>query len=297
MTNAKQIRIALAQSHCGPDPAVNMVRALAAVQRAAEAGAALICLPELFRWPYFCQQQDYERFELAEPVPGPTTDALANWAQKLNVLIVTSLFERRGPGLYHNTAVVIDSNGQLVGQYRKVHVPEDPCYHEKFYFAPGELGFRSFETSAGRIGVVVCWDQWFPESVRLLALAGAQIVLVPTAIGWLAADTEQERADHLDAWLTVQRGHAIANGLFVAVCNRVGREGAIEFWGSSFVADPFGRILATAPRDAEELLLADCDLAEVERTRRSWPLLRDRRPDAYKGLLRQWLGGQSSTGC
>jgi len=276
--------IALLQMSCADDPGENLERTLARVEEAARCGARVVCLQELFRSRYPCQSEDPARFSLAEPVPGPTTQALSRLAQARSVTLIASLFERRAEGIYHNTAVVIDAQGRLLGCYRKMHIPDDPLYYEKFYFAPGDLGFRSFATPEVHLGVLVCWDQWFPEAARLTALAGAQILFYPTAIGWQFDEGAEVEAVQQDAWETVQRGHAIANGVFVAAVNRVGREGDIRFWGRSFVADPFGRVLARASGSEEETLVVDCDLARVEQVRREWPFLRDRRIDAYGDL-------------
>ena len=276
--------IGLVQMRCADDPGENLERALARVEEAAGSGARVICLQELFRSPYPCQSEDPARFSLAEPIPGPTTEAFSKLARARGVTLVASLFERRAEGVYHNTAAVIDAHGNILGLYRKMHIPDDPLYYEKFYFAPGDLGFRSFETREARLGVLVCWDQWFPEAARLTALAGAQILFYPTAIGWQFDEGKAVEAAQHDAWETVQRAHAIANGVFVAAVNRVGEEGEIRFWGQSFVADPFGRVLARASATGEETLLVDCDLALVEQVRREWPFLRDRRIDAYGDL-------------
>jgi len=275
--------IGLIQTRCSADPRENLERALVGIEQAAAAGARVVCLQELFRSPYPCQTEDASRFSLAEPVPGPSTEALAKVAAARGVAVVASLFERRTEGLYHNTAVVIDADGSLLGRYRKMHVPDDPLYHEKFYFTPGDLGFRSFAAAGARLGVLVCWDQWFPEAARLTALAGAQILFYPTAIGWQFDEGAEVDAAQHDAWETVQRAHAIANGVFVAAVNRVGEEGGIRFWGQSFVADPFGRVLARASTD-DETLLVECDLGLIEKVRRDWPFLRDRRIDAYDEL-------------
>jgi len=272
---------------CGEDPAENLDRALHGIEEAADRGAELVCLPELFRSRYFCQSEDVSRFELAEAVPGPTTEALAKRAAARGVTVVGSVFERRAPGLYHNTAVVLDEEGRLAGVYRKMHIPDDPLYYEKFYFTPGDLGFGAFATRRARVGPLVCWDQWFPEAARLAALAGAEVLVYPTAIGWQLDEGPEEDAAQHDAWETVQRAHAIANGVFVAVVNRVGPEEGIRFWGQSFVADPFGRILGRAGAEGEEVLVVECDLAEIERLRREWPFLRDRRVDAYADLQKR----------
>ncbi|MDH3212879.1 MAG: carbon-nitrogen hydrolase [Myxococcales bacterium] len=281
---ARSVPLALIQMACSEDPVANLERALLRVEEAARRGARIVCLPELFRSRYFPQQEDPARFDLAEPVPGPTTEALAKVASVHEIAIVASLFEQRAAGIYHNTAATIDADGRLLGLYRKMHVPDDPLYYEKFYFTPGDLGFRSFATRYARVGTLICWDQWFPEAARLTALAGAEILVYPTAIGWQFDEGEAVDAAQHDAWETAQRAHAIANGVFVAAVNRIGREGGIRFWGQSFVADPFGRILARASADTEEILLVECDLTAIERVRREWPFLRDRRIDAYADL-------------
>ena len=278
-----------------PDPAVNLERALAGVRQAAASGATVVCLPELFRSPYFCQREDARLFDLAEGVPGPTTEALGRVSAETGVAIVAPVFERRAAGLYHNSAAIIDG-GQVIGLYRKMHIPDDPCYYEKFYFTPGDLGFRAFDTRAGRIGTLICWDQWYPEGARLTALQGAAVLFYPTAIGWHPHEKEAFGAAQRDAWRTIQRGHAIANGVYVAVVNRVGHEKpadgqtpGLEFWGSSFVCDPFGQVIAEASATTEEVLLAEVDLGRIEEVRRNWPFLRDRRIDAYGGLDRRFL--------
>jgi N-carbamoylputrescine amidase len=288
------VAVGLVQMRCGEDPAANLARAVEGVEEAARRGARIVCLQELFRSQYPCQSEDAARFDLAEPIPGPTTDALGKLAGARGVAIVASLFERRAEGLYHNTAVAIDADGRLVGRYRKMHIPDDPLYYEKFYFAPGDTGFRSFALRDARAGVLVCWDQWFPEAARLTALAGAQILFYPTAIGWQFDEAPEVDAAQHDAWETAQRAHAIANGVFVVVVNRVGREGAIRFWGQSFVADPFGRVLARASASEEEVLVVDCDLGLIERVRRNWPFLRDRRIDAYGDLVRRFRDGDDA---
>lgn len=289
-------RVGLVQMRCEPDPEQNLRRAQDGIADAAREGADVVCLPELFRTPYLCQSEAPRRFDLAEPIPGPSTEALGKQAADLGISIVASLFERRAAGLYHNTAVVLDDQGVIAGRYRKMHIPDDPLYYEKFYFTPGDLGFRVHATDAGRLGVLVCWDQWFPEAARATALAGAELLFYPTAIGWQFDEGEEIDSAQRDAWTTIQRAHAIANGLFVVAVNRVGHEtlegdpgGGIRFWGSSFVADPFGRVLATAPDDAEAVLVVECDLGAIERTRRDWPFLRDRRIDAYDGLRQRMV--------
>jgi N-carbamoylputrescine amidase len=283
-----KLPIALIQMTCSDEPAENLEKALARIEEAAAQGAKVICTQELFCSSYFCQSEDPAHFDLAESIPGPSTDALCRLAGSLGVVLVGSLFERRTEGIYHNTAVVIDDQGELLGSYRKMHIPDDPLYHEKFYFTPGDLGFKSFNTRFGPLGVLICWDQWFPEAARLTALSGARILFYPTAIGWQFDEGPQVDAAQHDAWETVQRGHAISNGVFVAAANRVGREGGIEFYGQSFVADPFGAVLARASSSQEEILLVECDLGQVERTRRDWPFLRDRRVDSFSDLSRRF---------
>jgi N-carbamoylputrescine amidase len=288
MPDPRRLPIALVQMQVSEDPEANLARAVARVDEAAREGAKVICLPELFRSRYFCQSEDPARFALAESIPGASTEALAKVAAARQVAVIASLFERRAEGLYHNTAVAIDETGRLLGSYRKMHIPDDPLYYEKFYFAPGDLGFPTFPTRHARLGALVCWDQWFPEAARLSALGGAQILFYPTAIGWQFDEGEAvDRAQH-DAWETVQRSHAIANGVFVAAVNRVGREDDIRFWGQSFVADPFGRVLARASSELEETLHVECDLARIEEVRRHWPFLRDRRIDAYGDLAKRF---------
>ncbi len=294
-------RIGLVQMRCESDPIRNLSHAQDAVAEAAREGAEVVCLPELFMRPYLAQSEDAGRFDWAEPIPGPTSEALAKQAADLGISLVASLFERRAAGLYHNTAIVLDASGALVGRYRKMHIPDDPLYYEKFYFTPGDLGFAAHQTEAGRLGVLICWDQWFPEAARATALAGAELLFYPTAIGWQFDEDEAIDEAQRDAWRTVQRAHAIANGVFVVAVNRVGHErleGAagdgIRFWGSSFVADPFGRVLASAPDDEEAVLVVECDLEAIERVRRDWPFLRDRRIDAYEGLSSRFLDETAS---
>jgi N-carbamoylputrescine amidase len=288
MPNLDKFMIGLIQMRCSADGQSNLDKAVGMLREAARRGAQIACLPELFRSLYFCQKEDAALFDLAEPVPGPTTAALAQVAEETGLVIVGSVFERRLAGLYHNTAVVIDRTGELVGLYRKMHIPDDPLYFEKYYFTPGDTGFQAFDTAYGRIGTLVCWDQWFPEGARLTALQGAAVLFYPTAIGWHPREkAEFGQAQH-DAWETVQRSHAIANGVYVAAVNRVGHEGpadgGLEFWGQSFLSDPFGRILYRAPVDDEAIGIVECDLRKLEETRRNWPFLRDRRIDAYGGL-------------
>ena len=278
---------------CSRDPAENLAKAEWRIREAAGRGAQIICLQELFRSQYFCREEDARQFDLAETIPGPSSEALSSLARELNVVIIGSLFERRAPGVYHNTAVVFDSSGALLGLYRKMHIPDDPLYFEKFYFTPGDLGFRNFDTRYGRVAALVCWDQWYPEAARLAALGGAEILFYPTAIGWHPSEKAQLGAAQHDAWRTIQRSHAIANGIYVAAVNRVGFEGppdhGLEFWGASFVADPFGRVLAEASHDREETLVIECDRREIEEVRRNWPFLRDRRIDAYSGIVNRLL--------
>ena len=289
---AEKFTVGLIQMNCSLDPSENFAKAEARIQEAAKRGAQIICLQELFRSQYFCREENADLFELAEPVPGPSTEALSKLARSLNVVIIGSLFERRAAGIYHNTAATIDADGSLAGKYRKMHIPDDPLYYEKFYFTPGDLGFPNFDTRFARIGVLVCWDQWYPEGARLSSLGGANILFYPTAIGWHPAEKQEFGAAQLDAWRTIQRSHAIANGVFVASVNRVGFEGpsesGLEFWGHSFVCDPFGQILAEASADKEEILLVECDPKRVEEVRRNWPFLRDRRIDAYSPILKRW---------
>ena len=293
MTTASKFTVALVQMRMGADPEANFASAVKHIREAARRGAQIVCLPELFRTQYFCQREDLKLFNLAEPIPGPTTKALSALARELSVSIVASLFERRAPGLYHNTAVTLNSDGQIAGVYRKMHVPDDPLYHEKYYFTLGDLGFQAVDTSAGRVGTLVCWDQWYPESARITALQGAEVLFFPTAIGWHPAEKKRDGAAQHGAWETIQRSHAVANGCFVAACNRIGLERpvggpGIEFWGQSFVAGTGGQVLARAAVAKEEILLVPVDLAEVDRTRTHWPFLRDRRIDAYGDLTKRF---------
>ncbi|HSQ00824.1 MAG TPA: carbon-nitrogen hydrolase [Candidatus Dormibacteraeota bacterium] len=281
--------VGLVQMRCGTDVHANLSKALAGIEEAAAKGAEIVCLQELFRSQYFCQSEDTATFELAEPIPGPSSEAIGRVAKKCGVSVVASLFEKRAEGVFHNTAVLIGRDGAIAGLYRKMHIPDDPLYYEKYYFTPGDVGFRSFDTGRGRVGALVCWDQWFPEAARLTALLGAEILCYPTAIGWHPREKAEFGAAQYDAWQIIQRSHAIANGVFVVAVNRVGLEGNLEFWGGSFVADPFGRILARASHDREEVLVVPCDRALIADTRRNWPFLRDRRIDAYDGLLKRYL--------
>ncbi len=277
-----QVRLGLIQMACVADPESNLKKALSQIKIASAKGAKIVCLQELFKTPYFCRTEDSKNFDLAEAVPGPSTEALSKAASTNKVVIVASLFEKRAAGIYHNTAVVIDADGKILGKYRKMHIPDDPGFHEKFYFVPGDLGFKSFKTRFATIGVLVCWDQWFPEAARLTALSGAEIIFYPTAIGWKPGKPK-ETESYRSSWETIQRSHAIANGVYVAAVNRVGREGGMKFWGNSFVSDPFGGVIYRAG-DTEEIIITDCDLSAVERTRREWPFLRDRRIDSYQSI-------------
>ena len=277
------------------NPDENLDHAVSMIEQAAAEGARLVCLPELFRSQYFCQREDPASFDWAEPVPGPTTKKLGAAAKKAGVVVVAPVFERRAAGLYHNSVAVLDADGRMVGLYRKMHIPDDPAYYEKYYFAPGDLGFRAFDTRAGRIGTLICWDQWYPEGARLTALRGANVILYPTAIGWHPHEKEDYGESQQEAWRTIQRGHAIANGVYVAAANRVGHEispgggAGIEFWGSSFVSDPFGVVIAQAAPDKEEILITEIDPGRIEDVRRNWPFLRDRRIEAYSGIDRRFI--------
>jgi len=304
---AQKFKVALVQMRMGADPEGNFASALKHIREAARLGAQIVCLPELFRTQYFCQREDLRLFDLAEPIPGTSTEKLGAVGREAGVAIVASLFERRAPGLYHNTAVTLNATGEIVGIYRKMHIPDDPLYYEKYYFAPGDLGFQAVDTAAGRVGTLVCWDQWYPEGARLTALQGAEVLFYPTAIGWHPAEKDEYGAAQYDAWRTIQRAHAIANGVYVAAVNRVGLEHGevklangevlgnrasgqgIEFWGGSFLADPFGRVIAKAGHDVEEIVLGEVDRALIEETRRNWPFLRDRRVDAYAPITQRFL--------
>ncbi len=298
----EKFRVGLVQMSCTPVPEENLERAVTHVREAARRGAQVVCLPELFQTQYFCQREDAALFDLAEAIPGPTTQRLGQLAAELGIVLVASLFERRAAGVYHNTAAVFDANGTLLGLYRKMHIPDDPLYYEKFYFTPGDLGFRAFDTQVGRLGTLVCWDQWYPEGARLTALQGATLLLYPTAIGWHPVEKAEFGPAQHDAWRTIQRSHAIANGVYVGVVNRVGHETGnirgdatpgkgLEFWGGSFLCDPFGVVIAEASHDQEEILVGEVDLKKMEDIRRNWPFLRDRRIDAYAGITRRLLDG------
>ena len=292
---ADKFRVGLVQMSATPDPDKNLSRAIDRLHQAAAKGAQIVCLPELFQTQYFCQREDAALFDLAEAIPGRTTARLAEAAKQLRIVLIASLFEKRAPGVYHNTAVMFDADGSLRGIYRKMHIPDDPLYYEKFYFTPGDLGFKAFDTQVGRVGTLVCWDQWYPEAARLTALQGAEVLFYPTAIGWHPEEKEQFGVAQHDAWQVIQRAHAIANGVYVAVVNRVGfEEGDIrgnkapgkglEFWGGSFIADPFGRVIVLASHDKEEIVVAEVDLRTLEDIRRNWPFLRDRRIDSYAAI-------------
>ncbi len=291
------VRIGLIQSPCSANPELNLKKTLALAERASRLGAQIVCTQELFRSKYFCQSENYRNFRLAEKIPGPTTDAFCRLAKKREIVVIASLFEKRAAGIYHNTAAVIDADGSLLGVYRKMHIPDDPLYYEKFYFTPGDTGFRAWQTRYAKIGVLICWDQWYPEAARLTALQGAEILFYPTAIGWHPSEKKKLGAKQHDAWQTIQRSHAVANGCFVATVNRVGHEkilasaggDGIEFWGQSFVAGTSGEILARAGADKEEVLIVPVDLAQVDDTRTHWPFLRDRRIDAYGNLTKRFV--------
>ncbi len=291
-----KFKVGLVQMSMSADPQANLDKAAARVEEAARKGAQVVCLPELYRSPYFCQKEDAALVDLAETVPGPSTERLSAVARKAGVAVVVPIFEKRAPGLYHNSAVVLDADGKTAGLYRKMHIPDDPAFYEKFYFTPGDLGFKAVDTRFGKVGTLICWDQWYPEGARLTALRGASVLFYPTAIGWHPAEKAQHGAHQRDAWRTVQRGHAIANGCYVAAVNRVGHEAGppggagLEFWGTSFLCDPFGVVIAEGSTDREEILVGDVDLARIEEVRRGWPFLRDRRIDAYEGIDKRFLG-------
>jgi len=292
---AKSFRVGLVQMAMSADPQANLDKAAARVQEAADQGAEVVCLPEMYRTPYFCQREDAALFDLAETVPGPSTERLSQVARQAGVAVVVPIFEKRAAGLYHNSAVILDADGRTAGLYRKMHIPDDPAFYEKFYFTPGDLGFQAFDLRPGRVGTLICWDQWYPEGARLTALRGAEVLFYPTAIGWHPHEKARHGAHQRDAWRTVQRGHAIANGVYVAAVNRVGHErtgpseSGLEFWGSSFLCDPFGVVVAEASTDREEILVAEVSRDRIEEVRRGWPFLRDRRIDAYGGIDRRWI--------
>ncbi|MEZ6119041.1 MAG: carbon-nitrogen hydrolase [Pirellulaceae bacterium] len=287
------VPVSLIQMTCSGNKSDNVDKAVQRIRQAASQGAKIVCLQELFASLYFCQSEDHAQFDLAESIPGPTSQVLAQVAAEEKIVLVTSLFERRAPGLYHNTAVVFDQDGSTAGIYRKMHIPDDPNYYEKFFFTPGDLGFKCIPTSYGKIGVCICWDQWFPEAARLTALHGAEILFYPTAIGWLLEEKDTFGQSQWSAWETMMRSHAIANGVFVCAPNRVGVEGGIQFWGASFVSDPNGNILYRASHEQEEIVSVECNLAQIDVVRTHWPFLRDRRIDAYGGLVKRYLGNES----
>jgi N-carbamoylputrescine amidase len=297
---AESYKVGLVQMKCGPDPEQNLEHAMEMVREAAGKGANVVCLPELFMTQYFCQREDHVFFDLAEPIPGPTSTRLSQLARQQGVVLIASLFEKRAPGIYHNTAATFEKDGALVGIYRKMHIPDDPLYYEKFYFTPGDLGFKALDTNVGKVGTLVCWDQWYPEGARLTALQGANVLFYPTAIGWHPAEKEEWGEAQYDAWRTIQRAHAIANGVYVAVVNRVGHEtgnvrgnevqgAGLDFWGGSFLADPFGRVIAEGSHDKEEVLIGEIDLRKMEEIRRNWPFLRDRRIDSYAPITQRFI--------
>jgi len=296
----EKFKVGLVQMSATPDPAKNLQHAMDRVREAAGMGAQIVCLPELFQTQYFCQREDPALFDLAEPIPGPTTAKLSDLAKQLKIVLIASLFEKRAAGLYHNSAVTFDADGSQRSLYRKMHIPDDPLYYEKYYFTPGDLGFKAVDTEVGRVGTLVCWDQWYPEGARLTALQGAHLLFYPTAIGWHPAEKAESGEAQYDAWRTIQRAHAIANGVYVAVVNRVGIEhgdirgsaapgNGLEFWGGSFLCDPFGRVIAEASHDQEEILIGEIDLNALEDIRRNWPFLRDRRIDGYGGITRRLI--------
>jgi N-carbamoylputrescine amidase len=295
MQSASKFKVGLVQMAASADADDNLARAVSFIEQAAGLGAEVVCLPELFRSLYFCQREDAALFDLAEQVPGPSTQAIGRVAREKNITVIAPIFERRAAGLYHNSAAIIDTGGNVSGIYRKMHIPDDPAYYEKFYFTPGDLGFRAFDTPVGSIGTLICWDQWYPEGARLTALRGANVLFYPTAIGWHPQEKEVYGTAQRDAWQTIQRSHAIANGVYVAAVNRVGHEkpsgggAGIEFWGSSFLCDPFGVVIAEGSTDREEVLIGEVDLARIEDVRRNWPFLRDRRIDAYAGIEQRFL--------
>lgn len=286
-----KVKVGLVQMSCSGDAKSNMDKAIAGIKNAAAKGANIVCLQELFTSLYFCDVEDYENFKLAEPVPGPTTDILSAVAKEAGVVVIASLFEKRAQGLYHNTTAILDADGSYLGKYRKMHIPDDPAYFEKFYFTPGDLGYKMFETKYGKIGVLICWDQWYPEASRLTALMGAEILFYPTAIGWATNQDEATNTEQYNAWQTIQRSHAVANGVHVVSVNRVGLEqnGAMKFWGGSFVANPFGSLIVKATHDQEEVIVTELDLSKTDSYRTHWPFLRDRRIDSYGDIVKRFI--------
>jgi N-carbamoylputrescine amidase len=287
----RNVKVGLVQMSCDADKSSNLTKAIEGVKKAADGGAQIVCLQELFTSLYFCDVEDYENFKLAEPIPGPSTEALQKVAKEKGVVVIASLFEKRAEGLYHNTTAVIDADGAYLGKYRKMHIPDDPAYFEKFYFTPGDMGYKVFKTKFATIGVLICWDQWYPEAARITALMGAEILFYPTAIGWATAQDEATNVEQYGAWQTIQRGHSVANGVHVVSVNRVGLEqnGAMQFWGGSFVSNPFGTILYQAPHDKEEIKVLDIDLAKTDFYRTHWPFLRDRRIDSYEPITKRYI--------
>ncbi|MCL6525168.1 MAG: carbon-nitrogen hydrolase [Thermoflavifilum sp.] len=283
------VKLGLIQMRCSDDPAANLQKALENMEKAADQGAQIICTQELFTSLYFCDTEDYRHFALAESIPGPTTELLMQFAQRRQVVVIASLFEKRAPGIFHNTAVAIDADGRYLGKYRKMHIPDDPGYYEKFYFTPGDLGYRVFHTRYGNIGVLICWDQWYPEAARIVALMGAELIVYPTAIGWASSQDQATNQEQYEAWQTIQRAHAVANGLPVAVVNRVGVEKDMRFWGGSFITNPFGRILYQASHEEEEVIVQPIDLDQVGYYRVHWPFLRDRRIDSYQAIAKRFV--------
>ena len=281
------ITVGLVQMACSPEADKNLTSAIESICAAAKKGVQIICLPELFLTQYFCQTEDTQNFSLAEPLPGPTSETLSKLAKELKIVLVVPLFEKRTQGIYHNTAIVIDADGSVAGTYRKMHIPDDPCFFEKFYFTPGDTGFKCFPTRYGRVGVLICWDQWFPEAARLTSLSGAQFLFYPTAIGYQDEDAK-ESIQQITAWETIQKSHAISNGVFLGSVNRVARENALTFWGRSFICNPFGKVIGQAENEPE-IVIAQCSLPEIESVRQNWPFLRDRRVDAYQGLSKLYL--------
>jgi N-carbamoylputrescine amidase len=286
-----KVKVGLVQMSCSGDAKSNMDKAIAGIKEAAAKGANIVCLQELFTSLYFCDVEDYENFKLAEPIPGPSTDILSAVAKEAGVVVIASLFEKRAQGLYHNTTAVLDADGTYLGKYRKMHIPDDPAYFEKFYFTPGDLGYKIFETKYGKIGVLICWDQWYPEAARLTALMGAEILFYPTAIGWATSQDEATNTEQYNAWQTIQRSHAVANGLHVVSVNRVGFEqkGAMKFWGGSFVANPFGSLIVKATHDQEEVIVTELDLSKTDSYRTHWPFMRDRRIDSYGDIVKRFI--------
>ena len=286
-----KIKIGLIQMSCTADKAYNLSKAMEGIRNAHQKGARIICLQELFTSLYFCDEENYDHFSLAEPIPGPSTDALGPLAKELGIVIIASLFEKRAQGLYHNTTAVIDADGSYMGKYRKMHIPDDPNYYEKFYFTPGDLGYKVFKTKFATVGILICWDQWYPEAARITSLMGAEILFYPTAIGWATSQDEATNEEQYNAWQTIQRSHAVANGVHVVSVNRVGfeQDGRMKFWGGSFVCNPFGRVLQKASHDAEEIMVVEIDTAKTDQYRTHWPFLRDRRIDSYEPITRRYL--------